>query len=946
MATVPGQQQPPNTQQPGQLATSQPGQLPSSQPGQLPGPPHSSTPGSGQQNDSNSPAQLSWEGDKMFNIYILDYCNKRGFKKTAKELLQEADLPPDSQPPINARQGLLFEWWSVFWVLFTAKNNKSGNEDAMIYIEHQSQQQAMRHARSLEQQRQHPQQHPPLGMQAGPNGIPMASGQQPGQGPPGQQGQLIGQPPMGRMVNGQRMMNGVGPPPGSQPGGMAGANGAGSNPGFQPGNNGINGMPPQGGLSPGQQMPGGPQNPQFPGRPQPPNTRPGPNGQPSQPPFQSPTMAHSPPAGGQGGPGPQPQQPGQGQGQGPMMGPGSGPSPHLGPRPNQPGPGGMLPPPGQQGPPGNQQGNGPAQAPTPNSGGTSYPMMGMGRSPSRAGEGQPGGPGSGPGPGLGPGGMITQPSPSMGNRQIGPQNMAGNPNPMMGGGNPNMMGMGGMGGGIGGGIGGGMPGGMAMGNSPMMGGIGAGMGGMGGPGGPGGMGGGMAGMGGPGGMMQPGNLEAEIAAIPQHLVLKVKQDAGVEGKDTLSIEEKRRVVQTYRMRYTGKSGAGPPPPGPHAMTGMGGPGGPMSGMPLNSANPNPQGGPGNQPGGPQQANQRARVGGKRNSASGEEAEGSQGSSPPNAKRRRPSPMDTQQSPMPGAASYPPQPPQGNQPGMMARPPQQPGMPQNPGFAGMVPQPGGGMTSSPALGGGGLGMPGGMGMGPGGMPVPGQPGQMQYRGQMHTLHNNRNMSQQPGNAGSPAASGPNEPFRKPSQPGIPGGGMMPPPPPSPGMKREGTPNSGVVGNKDGIKAEGSPRGSINAGQTPGTASSTPVLQHVPPPPPSSAQSQGSQHPTPNSQGVGGPGGMPGGGMPGGGGMGGMAPSPSLLGTPLQQNQPPQNQPPQQQSMPDMFSADFMSSVASQLEADFDSQLFRPEGDINFERDFGQWFNHPDDALDMK
>lgn len=44
-----------------------------------------------------------------FNIYIYDYCHKRGFKKTARELLAEADIAPESTPPINARQGLLFE---------------------------------------------------------------------------------------------------------------------------------------------------------------------------------------------------------------------------------------------------------------------------------------------------------------------------------------------------------------------------------------------------------------------------------------------------------------------------------------------------------------------------------------------------------------------------------------------------------------------------------------------------------------------------------------------------------------------------------------------------------------------------------------------------------------------------------------------------------------------
>ena len=44
-----------------------------------------------------------------FNIYILDYCKKRGYHKTATQLVTEADIPPESKPPINAQQGLLFE---------------------------------------------------------------------------------------------------------------------------------------------------------------------------------------------------------------------------------------------------------------------------------------------------------------------------------------------------------------------------------------------------------------------------------------------------------------------------------------------------------------------------------------------------------------------------------------------------------------------------------------------------------------------------------------------------------------------------------------------------------------------------------------------------------------------------------------------------------------------
>ncbi len=33
-------------------------------------------------------------------------------------------------------------------------------------------------------------------------------------------------------------------------------------------------------------------------------------------------------------------------------------------------------------------------------------------------------------------------------------------------------------------------------------------------------------------------------------------------------------------------------------------------------------------------------------------------------------------------------------------------------------------------------------------------------------------------------------------------------------------------------------------------------------------------------------------------------------------------------------------------DTDPSLFRPDGDINFERDFGHWFNHSSGPLDPK
>ncbi|KAK0188433.1 hypothetical protein F5146DRAFT_665650 [Armillaria mellea] len=51
---------------------------------------------------------------------------------------------------------------------------------------------------------------------------------------------------------------------------------------------------------------------------------------------------------------------------------------------------------------------------------------------------------------------------------------------------------------------------------------------------------------------------------------------------------------------------------------------------------------------------------------------------------------------------------------------------------------------------------------------------------------------------------------------------------------------------------------------------------------------------------------------------------------------------------LFTPDFIQSVANSLD-EFDPSFLRPDGDINFERDFGQWFNHPDDVgevLDLR
>jgi hypothetical protein len=92
---------------------------PPSFPMAAPGPPqsmsHSSSASAPQQPPMPTHSdQITWDGDKMFNIYILDYCKKRGYRKTANELVIEADISPDSKPPINAQQGLLFEFVPLY----------------------------------------------------------------------------------------------------------------------------------------------------------------------------------------------------------------------------------------------------------------------------------------------------------------------------------------------------------------------------------------------------------------------------------------------------------------------------------------------------------------------------------------------------------------------------------------------------------------------------------------------------------------------------------------------------------------------------------------------------------------------------------------------------------------------------------------------------------------
>ncbi|GLB41577.1 hypothetical protein LshimejAT787_1001770 [Lyophyllum shimeji] len=840
------------------------------------------------QNDG-SPQTLSWEGEKMFNIYIYDYCFKRGFRKTARELMAEADIAPDSTPPINARQGLLFEWWSVFWVLFTAKANGTGGEDAMLYTQHQANQLLQRQANQR--------------LQAPPGQAPLP-GQQPQPGMHHQPG-----PPMGRLANGVAprpgmmgfmpngpMPNGVGPPQGSlQPGGHNSFSMAVGAP--QP--NGIPGQPGQSSQG-GPSAPGPNFQPLLPGQrpsigggmpqsqpPQQPAQQRGPNG-----PFQSPNMAANSP---QNPPGQQPPHPQQQLSQ-PPMGQLGGPSPHL----THMNRGGMLPPNQgmnpmnpQQGPPG-QQGNAP-------------PPSQYQRSPSRAAT-----------PGQGQGGMM-HPSPSIANR----------PPP---------------------------------GTGQMM----------------------------PGGMMDA-NLNNQLMAIPTATLSQIKQELGMDNKDlpSLTSQDKQRILTVYRTRQPGpqqnKPGGGPPD------NAAAGPSNQMMQPPNQQQRNNPQQRNPQQQTPQQQQQQQQQQRGKRNSTSpGEEHENlpRNDSSPPDRKRLRRSPMEQPAVP---PMNYPHTPQQQPQPH-----PQQPGGPQmmmgpqgmmvmrHPPNMGMN---GGGQQhpGQPPMGGamnlGGMGMGGQqqMGlphMGGGGMnPQMGHPGsitphmqnqQMQAREHAMRQHQQAMLPKGPqqgglgnmtGNAGSPSSADPSTfnmggsigqgaggPGFGPGPNRMGGAKSMMPPPQSPGMNAP---------PKDQNAGPGAQNNAKNASQNP----SMPANHGSPRNPPPGSNNSGH---TPNANGTGPPTPAPGNpqnpnpGGPGQGGLGvggqNMAPSPSSI---LGSGGPPMNtssmggQPSLGTDMSGgIFSTDFIQSVASSLD-EFDTTLFRPDGDINFERDFGQWFN-PDDVsgLDMK
>ncbi|KAM0752200.1 hypothetical protein T439DRAFT_355071 [Meredithblackwellia eburnea MCA 4105] len=158
------------------------------------------------------PGAQPWEGDGTLHSYCYDYLRKRGWNETARMFARDAGINEEEWrgPPIEAPQGLLYEWWSVFWDVFISRSQKHGQRNAMAdqYVE------AMKAKRE------------PLTVQfAGQPGMPnitlprsLMHAPRGGGGPPAQDGggtRFVPNPQM-RSMSGSEPGRGP-PPPGSRP---------------------------------------------------------------------------------------------------------------------------------------------------------------------------------------------------------------------------------------------------------------------------------------------------------------------------------------------------------------------------------------------------------------------------------------------------------------------------------------------------------------------------------------------------------------------------------------------------------------------------------------------------------------------------------------------------------------------------------------------------------
>jgi hypothetical protein len=72
------------------------------------------------------------------NAYILDYLRRNNLMQTAEMFEKEANISHDAVL-VNTPHGFLYEWWTVFWDVFSARTTKQGTPHARAYVEVQKQ---------------------------------------------------------------------------------------------------------------------------------------------------------------------------------------------------------------------------------------------------------------------------------------------------------------------------------------------------------------------------------------------------------------------------------------------------------------------------------------------------------------------------------------------------------------------------------------------------------------------------------------------------------------------------------------------------------------------------------------------------------------------------------------------------------------------------------------
>ena len=61
------------------------------------------------------------ENSHKLDLYVWEYLYRRKLYKTAATLIEETDLPENPEVPVRLPGGLLYEYWSVFWELFSSR---------------------------------------------------------------------------------------------------------------------------------------------------------------------------------------------------------------------------------------------------------------------------------------------------------------------------------------------------------------------------------------------------------------------------------------------------------------------------------------------------------------------------------------------------------------------------------------------------------------------------------------------------------------------------------------------------------------------------------------------------------------------------------------------------------------------------------------------------------